>query len=66
MYKRLRKDRLLEHVPTSKRDFGDDPVAYYQEHYDGLIRGQLKKEDPSLYNRLREDRLLEHVPLKQR
>ena len=31
------------------RDFGDDPIAYYSEHYDGLTRGELSKKDPSLY-----------------
>lgn len=51
---------------TGARDLGDDPIAYYTEHHDGLTRGQLRKEDPSLYQRLRRDGLLEHIPLKQR
>ena len=66
LYQRLRKDGLLEHVPTTKADFSDDPVAYYTEHHDGLTRGELKKEDPNLYQRLRRDGLLEHVPTASR
>ncbi len=70
LYLRLRRDGLLEHVPIGKRGrptkHGDDPVAYYTEHHDGLTRGQLQKEDPSLYLRLRRDGLLEHVPIGKR
>lgn len=48
------------------RDFGDDPVAYYKKHYDGLTRGQLHDEDRTFYDRLGTEGLLEHVPLKKR
>lgn len=64
LYKRLRRDGLLEHVPTVS-EFSDDPVTYYIEHHEGLTRGQLKKENPSLYQYLRRNELLEHVPLKR-
>ena len=64
LYQRLRRDGLLENVPVSRTDFGNDPVAYYQEHHAGLTRGQLQNQDPSLYQRLRRDGLLENVPTK--
>ena len=69
LYGRLREDGLLEHVPTSraeKRDFGNNPIAYYKEHNAGLTRGKLKLIDSSLYRRLRKDGLLEYVPTSNR
>jgi len=68
LYRRLRVDGLLGEVPlknphrsTERRDFGEDALAYYHEHYDGLSRGQLQEENESLYIRLRRDGLLVHV-----
>ena len=46
--------------------YGDDPIAYYNEHYSGLTRGELSKENSSLYQRLWRDQLLGFVPLKAR
>ncbi len=46
--------------------YGDDPIAYYNEHYSGLTRGELSKENSSLYQRLWRDQLLGSVPLKAR
>jgi hypothetical protein len=50
---------------ADRRNFGDDPVCYYREHYEGVTRGQLRKRDPSLYERLRREGLLEAVPGKE-
>lgn len=58
-------DQAVARGKKSKRNFGDDPLAYYQEHYAGLTRGQLKKKDQSLYCRLHQDGLLSHLPLQQ-
>ncbi|MBI2665891.1 hypothetical protein HYX12_04685 [Candidatus Woesearchaeota archaeon] len=44
--------------------FGNDPVAYYQEHHAGLTRGELARQDPGLYQRLWKDGLLDNVPIK--
>jgi len=76
MYNRLRKDCLLDEVPLANRStitikrrsskFGGDPVKYYNEHYPGMTRGRLQKEDNRLYNRLWEDGLLDEVPLAVR
>ena len=49
---------------TEVSRFGNDPVAYYQEHYAGLTRGQLQKQELSLYQRLWKDGLLDNVPTK--
>lgn len=43
-----------------------NPLLYYQEHYAGLTRGQLQREDPSLYQMLRKSEMLEHIPLQAR
>lgn len=68
LYMKLWRDGLLNNVPVlraeqraEQRDFGDDPVTYYKEHYAGLTRGKLQKEDRSLYNRLWRDGLLDKV-----
>ena len=68
LYQRLRKDGLLDSVPVQqvRRDFGDNHLAYYQEHYAGLTRGELAKQDPSLYQRLWKEGLLDNVPTKGR
>ncbi len=71
LYQRLWKDGLLESVPTAdinevrkqSSKFGNDPVAYYQQHHAGLTRGQLAKQYPGLYQRLWKDGLLENVPV---
>ena len=42
--------------------YGDDPVAYYHEHYQGMTRGELHKKDSGLYQRLRRGKLLGEVP----
>ena len=63
LYRKLRRDGLLEHVPTSIRLLGDQ-LEYYQLHYAGMTRGKLRMLDPSLYQSLRRDGLLEHVPTK--
>ncbi|MDP3733757.1 MAG: hypothetical protein Q8R37_00880 [Nanoarchaeota archaeon] len=58
----------VERGKKKKRHFGDDPLVYlfyYQQHYAGLTRGQLKKKDQSLYCRLRRDGLLSHIPIMQ-
>ena len=62
LYKRLKKDKLLEGVPFAYR-FIQDPLEYYRQNYPGLTRGQLKKKDESLYNRLRRNKLLKEIPL---
>jgi hypothetical protein len=70
LYNCIRRDGLLEHVPKAnlrevqlkKSPFGQDPVAYYNQHYKGLTRGQLAKQNNNLYKRLWLDGLLEHVP----
>ena len=62
----VKLEDLVEKESRKRRDFGKDPVAYYEEHYSGLARGQLHKEDRSLYNRLWKDGLLENVPLKKK
>jgi len=57
----------VDNVPllnVETRDYGNDPVAYYQEHHPGLTRGQLQKKDRSLYMRLWREGLLDNVPLK--
>ena len=55
----------MDKIPLLPRmDFGEDPVAYYQEHYNGVTRGELQKQNRSLYNRLRKDGLLENIPKK--
>ena len=41
-----------------RRNFGDDPVAYYRAHYDGLTRGELRQRDRSLYQVLWKSGLL--------
>ncbi|HLD00505.1 MAG TPA: hypothetical protein VJC39_02070 [Candidatus Nanoarchaeia archaeon] len=46
--------------------FGADPAAYYKEHYAGLTRGQLLKENRSLYHRLYAKGLLESVPKSEK
>jgi hypothetical protein len=46
------------------RAFGGDAVAYYQEHYAGLTRGQLHDQAPRFYDYLRRHGLLGHIPLK--
>jgi len=70
LYRRLLRDGLIDEIPLGKvgrpRKYGDDPVAYYQEHFPGLTRGQLKNESSGLYNRLWRDGLLKHIPLKLR
>jgi len=67
LYNRLWRDGLLEEIPLSitgkPRKYGDDPAAYYKEHFPGLTRSQLQKQVPGLYNRLWNDDLLEHVLL---
>jgi len=47
---------------SPRRIFGNDPFAYYQQHYAELTRGQLRTQDKSLYYRLRSDGLLVSVP----
>ena len=68
LYQRLRREGLLDQIPLQQehRDFGTDPMAYYQEHYVGLTRGQLRQQDHSLYERLRREGLLDNVPTKSR
>ncbi len=50
---------------TGRRSFGHDLVAFYHKQYEGLTRGELAKQDPSLYQTLRKKGLLESVPLKR-
>ena len=64
LYRKLRREGLLDLVPTSKRDFGSDPLKYYKERYADITRGQLELQDPNLYRRLRRDGLLGSVPTK--
>ncbi len=68
LYNRLRREKLLDNVPTVRtfQDFGDDPLGYYHEHHNGLTRGQLNRDNPGLYNRLRNDGVLSEVPLKHK
>jgi RHS repeat-associated protein len=67
LYYRLRKGGLLSEVPEAKRGkpskYGDDPLAYYWEHYPGLTRGRLYKRDMGLYSILKKYKLLGEVPL---
>jgi len=71
LYERLRREGQLDIVPLEKSKsgrvskFGEDPAAYYYEHYEGFARGELQKENFSLYQRLRNDGLLDIVPLKK-
>src|SRR3989338_6094820 len=39
-----------------------DPLLFYEEHYTGITRGILQKENKSLYNRLERDGLLHRIP----
>lgn len=52
-------------LKAKRRDFGNDPVAYYQQHHAGLTRTQLADQNPKLYRRLLKDRLLDHIPRKR-
>src|SRR3989344_4514200 len=72
MYNRLRKDCLLDEVPLANRStitikrrsskFGGDPVKYYNEHYSGMTRTNLSKNNPGLYKQLSRKKLLDEVP----
>ena len=46
--------------------YGDDPVAYYHEHYQGMTRGELHKKDSGLYQILWRGKLLGEVPVASR
>jgi RHS repeat-associated protein len=46
--------------------YGDNPLAYYHEHYPGVTRGELRKARPGLYTRLSKEGLLDEVPLAGR
>ena len=66
--KRLRRKGLIEHIPVQvqkkpSRELGN-LQDYYREHYEGLTRGELKKQDPSLYVLMRKRNLLDVVPVK--
>ena len=65
LYQRLRKDGLLDEVPTFNR-FIQDPLEYYKQNYQGMTRWQLQKKDSSLYERLRKEGLLGEVPLMKK
>lgn len=42
--------------------YGEDLLAYYRQHYAGVLRSELKQRDRVLYERLRRDRLMAEVP----
>lgn len=52
-------------VKRKKRRDLSDPLAYYREHYDGMPRGKLGKEDPGLYKKLRDTGMIQYVPTQQ-
>lgn len=45
-----------------RQDFGEDALRHYKDHYSGLTRGRLFRENRGLYQRLWRDGLLEHIP----
>lgn len=60
LYRILLRKELLDIAIPSR--FGADLLAFYREHYSGMTRGQLYKENRSLYQRLLYAGLLEEVP----
>lgn len=58
----VEKHKLGKHYRRLSK-YGEDALAYYQEHYPGFTRGELEKENPGLYHRLHDDDLIEQVPL---
>jgi hypothetical protein len=44
--------------------WGDDPLKYYKENFEGTVRGKLQFADFGLYKALKNAKLLDQVPLK--
>ena len=61
LYQRLRKEGLLEQVPTANRII-KNAIAFYRANYRGMMRGELKRTDESLYRRLRREKKLGQIP----
>ncbi len=56
------ENRVARNLLNNKSKYGDDPLAYYEQHFPGLTRGELSKQHNGLYDRLWRDGLLKHVP----
>ncbi len=59
------KEFLPQNIETKEKrsKYDPDPVAYYQQHYQGVTRGQLQRMDQGLYMKLYRTGNLFVVPL---
>jgi|SRR3989344_2597338 len=72
LYERMRTEGLLRHVPTAdlslaaklRSPYGANAEEYYHKNCEGIPRGRLSIEHPSLYFRLRREGKLDIVPFK--
>ena len=68
-YRRLQRKGLLSKIPSlplgRRSRYGENPLEFYNEHYDGITRGKLSHIDNRLYLALKNKGLLEHVPLRR-
>lgn len=69
LYNKLKKEGLLHNIPVLKASARkkkyekiEDPLAYYNQHYPGLTRGQLARKNSGLYEKLAREGLLKHIP----
>ena len=65
LYKRLQIKGLLCKIPSlqpgRRSKYGENPLEFYNEHYDGMTRGKLCSVDNGLYQALRNKGLLRHI-----
>lgn len=66
-YRRLQREGLLSEIPSlpsgRRSRYGENPLEFYKEHYDGVTRGKLLLVDHGLYQALKNKGSLENVPL---